>query len=220
MFVGVDGYARGWVAIALDDAGFASAGAFSSFDEVMRAYGAARAIGVDMPLGLTASEPREADAAARRFLKGQASSVFPAPVREVLRAKDYAEARAISLRVRGKSLSKQAFNLVRKMNEVDAHIADAHVFEVHPEVSFRQLGGARLPSKKTWGGLSRRLALLERAGVRIPPALGDADEAGTDDVVDAAIAAWSARRIARGEARTFPETPTQTDRGRLLAIWS
>jgi len=219
VFVGIDGFRSGWVAIGIGE-GFEAARATSSFAELMEAFADAEAIGVDMPLGLTDDRDREADAAARASLKGQASSVFSAPVRAVLAAADYAEARRLSTQALGKSLSKQAFNIVPKIAEVDAYVTHPRLHEVHPELSFRVLNdGERLLGKKTWGGLHQRLALLRRAGIATPAELGPVARVGIDDVVDAAAAAWSARRVARGEARSFPEAPRQRDRsGRSICI--
>jgi predicted RNase H-like nuclease len=46
--------------------------------------------------------------------------------------------------------------------------------------------------------------VLAAAGIVVPTDIGEAGRAGADDVLDAAAAAWSAGRIARGEARCFP----------------
>lgn len=219
MYVGVDGCRRGWVAVGLTDDGFERGGLFDTFAEVMGAHANATAIGVDMPLGLIEGGSRAADAAARRGLPGQASSVFSAPVRGVLEARDYTDARRISLEACGKSLSKQAFNLVVKIAEVDAFVDHPRLYEVHPELSFRLLGGRRLLGKKTWGGLCERLSLLRGEGIEIPYDLGGAGAVGIDDVVDAAVAAWSARRIARQVDESFSGDPPERDRsGRLIAI--
>ena len=127
---------------------------------------------------------------------------------------------ALSCRVNGKGISKQSFAIVPKIIEVRAFMDDERVHEVHPEVSFRLLnGGVRLGKKKTWGGLQSRLRLLKSASIELPDDRGDVNEVGIDDVVDAAVAAWSARRIASGEARSFPSEPEQRDqRGRAIAI--
>ena len=49
-----------------------------------------------------------------------------------------------------------------------------------------------------------RRTLLARHGIQLPDHLGDAGEAGPDDVLDAAAAAWSAQRIATGHASRLP----------------
>ena len=91
------------------------------------------------------------------------------------------------------------------------------VREVHPEVSFSLLAGAPiLASKATWAGLEARRAVLATAGIVVPADLGDAGRAGPDDVLDAAVVAWSARRIARGRPGASP-----TSRGTAPpAIWA
>jgi predicted RNase H-like nuclease len=78
-----------------------------------------------------------------------------------------------------------------------------------------------LLGKKSWGGLQARLQRLAEQNVHLPADLGDASVVGIDDVVDAAAAAWSARRIALGLAQTFPASPTQRmPSGRVIAIWA
>lgn len=220
MFVGIDGCADGWVTVSISDFGFVEAALFTSFRLLMDGCADAKVIAVDMPLALVEKGDREADKAAREFLKGQSSSVFSAPPRPVLAAKDYEEAREISLRVNGKSISKQAFAIVPKIIEVREHIGNQRVHEVHPEVSFRLLNcGNQLSKKKTWGGLHSRLALLRSVGIELPQDLGGVNHVGIDDVVDAAVAAWSARRIAAGEARSYPAETKQKDRsGRVVEI--
>ena len=61
-------------------------------------------------------------------------------------------------------------------------------------------------AKRTWNGHRERLALLAGAGIHIPEHL-DAGLVAADDVLDAAIAAWTATRIARGEHLTIPDDP-------------
>jgi predicted RNase H-like nuclease len=61
---------------------------------------------------------------------------------------------------------------------------------------------------------------IERVGIVVPVDLGPAGRvAGVDDVLDAAVAAWSAQRIARGEARCLPDPPERDAEGRSVAIW-
>lgn len=228
LYVGVDGHKKGWVAVFLDDEGVVGAGCYEHFEALMASHGKrgthgeARVIGVDMPLGLRADGVRHADAAAREFLKGRASSVFNAPARAVLSASSYEEAAAASQRESGKGLSKQSYHLLPKIREVDAFAKNQRVYEVHPEVSFQLMTGTKLAhSKKTWGGLQARLSALRKQGITLSRSLGEADGVPIDDVVDAAGAAWSARRISHGEAKAFP-AKVQRASGtpkRRIAIW-
>lgn len=220
-FVGVDGCKLGWVTVVLDPTGFVGAQHFPNFAAVLLAYPHAQVIAVDMPIGLVDEPSRAADHSARAFLGSAGSSIFNAPARAVLDAMTHEQAKALSLAACGKSLSAQSFALLPKIREVHAHADDSRVFEVHPEVSFRVMGDTPLLAKRSWGGMRARLRLLAEQDIRLPDDLGDASVVGIDDVVDAAAAAWSARRIALGSARTFPASPTERmPSGRAIAIWA
>ena len=90
--------------------------------------------------------------------------------------------------------------------------------EVHPEVSFTQLAGEPLPRKKTWAGAARRRELLEKEGIVLPGDLGPAGEAAVDDILDAAVAAWTARRVHAATAIPLPDPPEPLG-GIEAAIW-
>lgn len=221
MFVGVDGWKQGWVAIVVNTRRFVEARSFGSFDALMAWAAEAKVVGVDMPIGLVDAPSRFADVEARAFLVGQASSVFNAPPRSALKAKSHAQASEISRRVADKGLSQQSYALFDKIREVDEHEGNARIHEVHPEVGFRIMNGAvALPSKKTWGGMQARLSLLAGEGIVLPASLGEADAVIIDDVIDAAAAAWTARRIGKGKAqRLAGESEQRTGSGRVIAIW-
>jgi predicted RNase H-like nuclease len=173
----------------------------------------AAVIGVDVPIGLPESGTREADVAARRFVGPRWSSVFATPIRPVLEAETYAEARALATRLTGKSISAQAYALSRRILELDdrAH-DDERVIEVHPEVSFHELARRPLLSKRGTDGLAERRTLLEEAGIDLP---ATAPRIAEPDLLDATVCAWTARRYARGEALPLPQGHTQ----RIGAIW-
>jgi predicted RNase H-like nuclease len=92
--------------------------------------------------------------------------------------------------------------------------ADERIIEVHPEDSFRELSGAPLSSKHSWNGTMERRRALLRAGIELPDGL-NAGAARTDDVLDAAVAAWSAQRYASGMRESLP----RGHHGRVGAIW-
>ena len=172
----------------------------------------AEAVGVDIPIGLPEEGLRAADVAARKFVGPRRSSVFPTPPRAALTAATYAEARKVLT-----SLSAQSFALGKKILEVERCLEE-RVFEVHPEVSFAALADHHLRySKRSWNGQMERRRLLSTAGIALPDEL-TTGEAAADDVLDAAIASWSAARKARGEAATLPPDPPQ-HHGRPVAIW-
>jgi predicted RNase H-like nuclease len=222
MFVGVDGCKQGWVAVVLTEDAFARAAAFPTFDAVVAAFGEAVVVGVDMPIGLVDAASRTADRAARGTLTGQASSVFNAPARSTLTASSYEDANRISRAVCGTGMSRQSYAILDKVRQVDRFAADERLVEVHPELSFRLMNdGGALLRKKSWGGMHQRLRRLCEAGIVLPADLGDASVVAPDDVIDAAAAAWSARRVARGEARRWPEQDVERDpvTKRRIAIW-
>ena len=219
--IGVDGCKHGWVFVRLENGAFESAVVYERFAAGVGASGDATAIGVDIPIGYPSlpALQRAADGAARDMVSPLGASVFPAPHPGVLGAQDWTAANALSRELTGRGLSKQSFSLVPKILEVQALATrDERIYEVHPEVSFRALAGHRLASKKQWNGHTKRRALLVKAGIEIPDALGDAGTAAADDILDAAVAAWSARRIAAGEAISLPAPPEYDDSHRI-AIW-
>ena len=199
---GVDAALGGWIAVILDDGAFADARLFGDFGAVLDGLADVHVIGVDIPIGLPAEGQRRADLEACRFVGVRRSSVFFAPVRRVFEEETYAAAR-----VRYRGISAQAWALKRAIVEVEDYATDSRVCEVHPEVSFRALNDAELPyRKRSWNGQQHRLGLLHEAGIELPPTL-DAGLAPADDVIDAAVVAWSAGRIAAGGAKTLPEHP-------------
>jgi predicted RNase H-like nuclease len=149
------------------------------------------------------------------------SSVFPTPPRSVLEAASYQDALDISRSLGAAGISKQSFGLAPKILEVD-EIARSNdrVIEVHPEVSFCGMAGQPLKySKKSWNGASMRRLLLAQHDIVLPENPGEAGLAPVDDVLDAAAAAWTADRLARGIATSLPRPPEQLPDGRLAAIW-
>lgn len=218
---GIDGYPRGWVAIVLRDGAYEAAFAMPGLAALVARLETARAIGADIPIGLPARGPREADVEARRFVGPRRSSVFPTLPRAVWEAPDLATARRLNLGISGRSVSAQTFALRERVLEADVVArADPRVREVHPEVSFRALAGQPLAvSKSSWTGISLRRGLLLGAGIELPEDLGDAGAAGIDDVLDAAVVAWSAQRIFTGKAVSLPNRPVVGPDGIGAAIW-
>jgi predicted RNase H-like nuclease len=176
---------------------------------------------VDIPIGLPLERCRQADLEARTFVGPRWRSVFLTPPRAVLEAPTYSEANALAIQLTGRGISTQAFGIRTKILEVDRLAPEGkRIIEIHPEVSFRHLAGAVLDtSKNTWAGFWTRLDLLRRVGIDLSIDLGIAGSAGVDDVLDAAVAAYSATRYAQGQARSLPEPPEIGESGRPVAIW-
>lgn len=189
-----------WVGVVLEHGRFVEAFHVAGFAAVLERSVGAEVLGIDMPIGLT-DPPRAAELEARQVLGKRASTLFLSPPPGV-RGLAYPEANARCRRVRGTGFSKQSFNLLPRIFEVADH-ADARCFEVHPELCFHALTGEVLASKKSWTGLMQRLAALRSVGIELPADIGD-QRVGIDDVLDAAVAAWTAGRIARGTAVHWP----------------
>ena len=218
MIIGVDGCRGGWLVAADGGDGTTEVAVHRTFADVL-ALGA-DLVAVDIPIGLPAVGPRACDVAARRRLGRRGSSVFPAPVRAVLGARDHADALARSRAASGRGLSVQAWNLVPKIIEVDERVAPGDaVVEVHPELSFATLAGGPLGSgKKELAGRTERLALLRPGFPDVAERL-DARPPGcaADDVLDAYATLWTARRITAGVAESLGDGE-RDERGLVMSI--
>jgi predicted RNase H-like nuclease len=223
--LGIDACPAGWVGVAVGPDGVQAyvAELVADLVSVAAADGPLDAVGVDIPIGLPEDGPRAADELAAAAIGSLRSSVFTTPVREALRAPDHATAVAINRRLAGFGISVQAYGLRHRIFEVEEWVSSTAltVREVHPEVSFAQLAGAPLVVRKsTWAGVERRRELLDAAGIHLAGDLGLAGRAAkVDDVLDAAAAAWTARRIADGTARPLPDPPETFSDAWPAAIW-
>ncbi len=73
--------------------------------------------------------------------------------------------------------------------------------------------------KKTASGVSERLDLLRKVFPEIERHLvGRPPGVGKDDLLDAAVAAWTALRLSKGEARYVCE-PERDSRDLSVTIW-
>ena len=225
--LGVDGCRSGWVGVVLAPArpvaGVLGATIGLLVEAACAAAGPIEAVGIDMPIHPPETGSRPADLAARAHLGRKASSIFLTPVRSALAAPSYADACAVSRALHGRAISRQAWALRKKILEVGAWLpaAPCPIYEVHPEVSFSLLTGAPIMAgKRSPEGLAARRQALSDAGIPAPIDLAEAHGVAPDDVIDAAAVAWSARRIAAGQARSFPDPPERLADGRLAAIWA
>ncbi|HSJ44994.1 MAG TPA: DUF429 domain-containing protein [Euzebyales bacterium] len=225
--VGVDGTRGGWVAVVVVGDEIADVWRVADLATVADRVGAVP-FGIDIPVGLLDRARRSADVAARAQLAHTASSVFPAPCRSVVDAfragavRDHDGANALSRRVIGVGLSRQTWNLVDKIAEADALVErGVELREVHPELAFHQRAVRPLASKRTWNGVMARLAILRALGLELPDHVEGGDRLAPDDVLDAAIVAWTAAGAHhRAELRSNPDPPREWDRGRPIAIWT
>jgi predicted RNase H-like nuclease len=247
--VGVDGCKAGWIAVCQDQDSARSVAVFSRFAALLATLPADAILAVDMPIGLPefSRGGRGPEMLVRPLLGARQSSVFSIPSRQALYAEteDFTTieawheahrkasdvAKATSDPPRGVSI--QAFGIFAKIREIDALLIArpdlrGRVFESHPEVAFCRLNGDRamtLPKKIKGSvnpaGMAERKALLCRHGCeqafldQMPPR-----GAAEDDFLDAAAMMLIAGRIARGEARPFPDPPLADRFGIPVAIWA
>ena len=223
--VGVDGCKTGWVSVALtgDEA---EVKVFDNIRQLWKAYKGASVILVDIPIGLLdeGEAPRDCDHQARQLLGPRRSSVFPAPVRGVLQCDTYEEACALNHEKTGKKISKQAWNIVPKIKEVDALLKDKpksqdKIRESHPEVCFMTLQQQPMDhAKKNPVGFLDRLQVLRQfrpdAEKIVRKAAQDyrQTEVASDDVVDALALAITAS-VRSDKLKTLPKTPPRDGAG-------
>ena len=75
---------------------------------------------------------------------------------------------------------------------------------------------------QTWAGMVERWNGLTSAGIDLQHLPGGTagSIAAVDDMLDAAVLAWSAQRLKAATARCFPDPPEAGTAGRLVAIWA
>jgi predicted RNase H-like nuclease len=233
---GVDGCRGGWLVLLCAFAKGAAAPLRVSsrlctdFAAVLAMPEQPVAIAVDMPIGLLERHVpggRTCDRAARALLgRPRSSSVFTPPTRPGLAATSYSDAALLN----GAGMSKESFNILPKIRELDAVLTKGdqqRVFEAHPELVFARLAGGPLRhNKKTPQGRRDRVRLLRnvyaasfQAPLRIRLAHG-LRQVALDDVADAYGLAHVARCIYVGNARRVPEAEPPCDtRGLRMEIW-
>jgi len=218
---GVDACRRGWVAVTLEGCGQAQLPRLAGV-RMHRLLASvlgpdpAWVVGIDMPLGLLEAGWRQADRAARGLLGPRRSSVFAIPPRAVWARETYPAANQCCRELTGQGFSVQAWGLRAKLLEANEYreACQHPMYEVHPELAFRAMAGAPLAhSKHTTAGLEQRRELLAQAG--IAPVT---KAAPVTDTLDAAAVAWSAWRIATGQAVILPDQPQRDRRGDEIAI--
>jgi predicted RNase H-like nuclease len=216
---GIDGCPTGWLYVSKQLAsGQVVARILPRIDELSQMLPKPAVVTIDIPIGLTDTGPRDCDLEARRLLgKPRSNSVFPAPVRPILVATTYNEACEIGESVDGRRLSRQAWGIVPKIQEVDTFLRSdsalqGWIREVHPEVCFWCWNGSRAMahSKKNKPGRAERERLVvayfgeayREARSSLPKG-----KFAPDDLLDAFAALWTAERITKGGPLVTPPNP-------------
>lgn len=217
-FAGIDGCKSGWIAVMLSTEGSWETRVYTKLHELWRDHCEAELLLIDMPIGLPSAMAavRSCDKEARQLLKQKrASSIFPAPIRELLFVSSYADANALSKQLTSRGLSKQTWYIIPKIRELDQLLqldlaARQKLRESHPELCFTALSGAPMVhNKQTESGYEERMKLLEmlyphaRTIVNQTLAAYPRKVVARDDIVDALVLAASAL-IGRGELSAIP----------------
>jgi len=232
VIAGVDACKGGWIYISSDLAsGEVSSDVFSSLESLLDRTPRPIALAIDIPIGMTDSGPRECDKLARAMLgHPRSSSVFPAPIRPALEAKDRKGADEIARSVDGRGVGAQAWGLYPRIREVDGilrgnPLARRFIFEVHPEVSFAAWNGGMpiADPKKLSEGMEKRTKLIdEHFGNEVRNAIRRRhlrNLVADDDINDAFAALWTAERIQSGVAEVIPTPPEIDTLGIEMGMW-
>ena len=215
--IGIDGCKSGWFAVWQNQDEVIDTAIFKSLNNLKDFFIESNQliIGIDMPVILSEVMPREADQLARKLLSKKASSVFTAPTPEMLDQPNYEKASLISKRLIGKSMSLQSWYLFPKIKDVQTviHCENIKLFEIHPEVSFRAMNNEKvvLASKKTAEGFDIRKSLLDKHFLNfnfdVIRNKYQKKDLMDNDILDALVVFWSARRIVNNQASYLPKTP-------------
>lgn len=230
---GVDGCKGGWLCVALDATSTMSAFVAKDVKDLVERLPSECRIGIDIPIGLPATDSRDAELRAREVLGPRASSVFPVPLRLALNGttRENASALQAAVHARGCRLSVQTWAIMPKIREMDDFVRTHQdltnrIFEVHPEVSFCHWNGL-LPlsaSKKRTVGKLQRSALIDtiwpEERTRIETLLRTEFRGiwAMDDLYDAFAALWTANRVVCGEATAYPRADTVDAEGLPMRI--
>jgi predicted RNase H-like nuclease len=223
MFIGLDGYSKGWVAVRLYEDGEEG---IEFVDDIKDCLGGAftRAM-IDIPIGLPESGYRQCDLEGRELLKGNRSRLFTGARRPLLSYEKREAANAWGKATDGKGVSCQLFCLLPKIRQIDELMttkSQKRIQETHPELIFQRLNnGSLLPSKKSRDGIQTRRAILLNRGfssidVWLETRIGTG--AKPDDVLDACACALAAKEAT--EEHRLPKKQTEPDaKGLRMEIW-
>ncbi len=215
--LGVDGCRGGWIAAFFQNGRFEGFEIFESFQKLWNTNAKASLILVDIPIGVKdGGDERRCDILARSLLGSRASSVFRVPCRRAIYADNYRKALVLNRKLTGYGFSKQTWNIVPRIKEVDLLLrsdeaARKIIKETHPEVCFRILSNSQIRfSKRKPEGIQERMRILRRF-VRIGSVLESFSEsfgrkADPSDILDALVVGLVSS-MAEENLSTIPEKP-------------
>ena len=228
-----------WVMASCDASVGASVGfeVYGSFRELWQdaTEGQIVVVAIDMPLGLPSTESFRAceEVARNRLGKDRRDTVFVSPPLWLMASSDPVQERRWQARVRQGSARENPGRLLQRCREVRS-VLDVGAFddaarpraaEVHAEMCCWKLNGERATSieKRAPGGRDERLELLRPQFIGIGETLDEMEQRHGPrphgyDFLDAAAAAWTARRILSNEAERLGGTVCD-EQGYPMSIW-
>ena len=218
--IGIDGCKSGWFFVLFSANGDWDINIYSSVSSFAKFLEKGDLILIDIPIGLPFVDKRQCDITARRLLSlRRGSSVFPAPSRKAAYEKNYKKACIMNKKALGVNLSRQTWNICKRIIEVDRFILHRDQFpinlrEAHPEICFWALAGGQAMkfSKKTKQGVEERLNLLKSVVPQSLPiyekarALFMRKDVGHDDILDALALAVTGF-LGRNLIASIPDQP-------------
>lgn len=227
MKFGVDGFSGGWcccssfdnslyLSIAKDVKSF-----FKHFPKINYVF-------IDMPIGLSDyGFKRSVDAKLRDMLpSNRKSSVFNAPSRPSIYAESYHHAKQAELKLQGKSISIQSWNISKKIKELDQYIYEnPHVIsklrESHPEYCFYKLNkdNPLQYSKKLSIGIEERLSILQNFVVNVEDSFKNFYDKNKhkglkkDDIIDSIVLYVCADKWKINGSKSLTQSPPKDPRG-------
>ena len=171
MTFGIDGCKFGWIVIGIAKDQSFIVKKYRTFQDFFQEFPNAKKYLIDMPLGLADQNYfRDIEKLAREKLKpNKTSTIFSPPCRAAVFAQTYESAKEINIKLTGKSISIQAWNICQKIREMDEFLIEnksviSKIHEAHPEICFASLNNGKplISKKKTKEGQQERLALLKQ----------------------------------------------------------
>lgn len=228
----MDGCRAGWIAVSLWDGDWQHC-LIRDSSHLLKFCATVSRLFIDIPIGLADDcASRTCDRLLRQRLGTRySSSVFNPPIRAAVYASSYPEACSLNAARTSKKISKQSWNIVAKIRQIDELLVAyptlrQTLFESHPELLFFQLNQAKtlLHKKRTLAGQEERLALLASAQENATLLFEEMRrtylkrDMTDDDILDALVLAFSARRSLTEGFTALPNPPERDSQGIPMAI--
>jgi len=227
-FVGVDGCSSGWFAVQLSNEEGFEVDLYPDISALWNEYHDDSLILIDIPIGLREEGKTErlCDIEARCLLgKKRGSSVFRTPCRQATCEAFYEQASEVNKKYTGKKLSKQSFAIAHKIHEADLFLSDqlsarSKIMEIHPELCFYMFSDNSMNfSKKKSSGFDERIRVLRDSYIDTDKLVERAlsqfrrKDVAKDDILDALVAALTARFGYENGLHSIPTNPEIDSRG-------